>query len=351
MVSKKLDDNHLYLQLRLKLCEQILKGVYGDGTLLPPERELAQQFGVSRVTVRKTLEMIANEGFITRVQGSGTRVSLRTSSYPGTMDIVALVAPAQNSFFASFVEYFEAIAEANDSLVLFKQAHAFGTDKISEYLFRLYQKNIRDVMLWLPDEMIAEHYLQRLRGLGMNLVLFDAIRTTVYADCVSVDNFHAIQSLYNFVITKNCRDVMFIGWDNPALSSAGEREKAFCDVAGGAQRLLRIVWREKAALGEALAALVAKLTVQAKMPECFLCGDGEIGITLKKVLNGRALPVLVVCVDDLPEAHELQLTVYAQPLKKLARQAYECLRRQNRGASAWKASNYYLPGQLIVRQN
>jgi DNA-binding LacI/PurR family transcriptional regulator len=345
------EDNHLYLQLRMKLCQQIYQGVYEDGALLPPERELAQSFGVSRVTVRKTLEMIEHEGFITRVQGSGTRVSLRTTSYPGTMDLVALIAPAQNNFFAAFVEYFEAFAEANDSLTLFKQAHASGTEQIGEYLLKLFRKNIRDVVLWLPDGLIAESYLRRLRGMGMNIVRFDATGATAFADNVSVDNYHAIQSLYDFVTTQNYRDVIFVGWDNPELSSAREREKAFIDITAGAQRLQRIDWRNKAALAETLSLTVAELTARDKMPECFLCGDGEIGIALQKILTGRAFPGRVVCVDDLSGAAELQLTVYAQPLKKLAERVYECLRRQNRKPSEWKALNYHVRGELIVRGN
>jgi DNA-binding LacI/PurR family transcriptional regulator len=350
MANKKSEDNHLYLQLKLNLCEQIFKGVYEDGSLLPPERELAQNFGVSRVTVRKTLEMIESEGFISRVQGSGTRVSLRISSYPGTMDIVALVAPAQNSFFAAFVEYFEATAEAHNSLVLFKQAHAFGTERICEYLFQLYQKNIRDVVLWLPDEMIAERYLQRLRGIGMNIVLFDATKATRFADCVSVDNFHAIQSLYRFAITNNYNEVMFVGWDNQVLSSVRERERAFCKMTDGVQQVRRIAWYEKKiSVDKDLSVIVTELATQNKMPDCFLCGDGEIGITLKKILNGSNLPCPVICVDDLPGAAELQLTVYAQPLKNLAERVYECLRRQNRDSGDWKASNYYLQGELVIR--
>jgi DNA-binding LacI/PurR family transcriptional regulator len=348
MAKQKSETSHLYLQLKLKLCEQIFNGQYEDGALLPPERELALNFGVSRVTIRKTLEMIESEGFIARVQGSGTRVSLRTASYPGTMDIVALVAPAQNSFFASFVEYFEATAEAHDSLVLFKQAHTFGTAKIGEYLFRLYQKNIRDVILWLPDQMIAEQYLRRLRGIGMNLVLFDATQTTTSADCVSVDNFHAVESLYDYVIGQNYQNVMFVGWDNPELSSVREREEAFRVVTGSAQRVQRINWLEKATVDQCLFRLVSELTVQKQMPECFLCGDGELGVALKKVLNENAAQCRVACVDDLPEARELQLVVYAQPLKKLAEQVYQCLRNQNQRSSDWHARNYYLKGELLI---
>ena len=40
-----------------------------------PERKLAEQFGVSRVTVRRALEQLAADGLIDQRQGSGTYVS------------------------------------------------------------------------------------------------------------------------------------------------------------------------------------------------------------------------------------------------------------------------------------
>lgn len=43
--------------------------------LLPGERELSQEFEVSRVTVRRALMRLADEGLVYRIQGSGTYVS------------------------------------------------------------------------------------------------------------------------------------------------------------------------------------------------------------------------------------------------------------------------------------
>jgi GntR family transcriptional regulator len=44
---------------------------------LPPERDLAADFGVSRITVRKALDALVAEGLLTRKQGAGTFVSGR----------------------------------------------------------------------------------------------------------------------------------------------------------------------------------------------------------------------------------------------------------------------------------
>ena len=53
-------------------------GVIGPGESLPPERELAEEFGISRITVRKALDALVSEGMLTRRQGAGTFVTGQT---------------------------------------------------------------------------------------------------------------------------------------------------------------------------------------------------------------------------------------------------------------------------------
>lgn len=47
----------------------------GEGVRLPPERELAEQMGVARQTLRRALEELENEGLLNRRQGAGTFVN------------------------------------------------------------------------------------------------------------------------------------------------------------------------------------------------------------------------------------------------------------------------------------
>jgi len=67
----------LHYQLYLRLREQIELGEFAADSLLPGEEELARRFTVSRVTVRRTLATLEDEGFIRRVQGRGTFVRER----------------------------------------------------------------------------------------------------------------------------------------------------------------------------------------------------------------------------------------------------------------------------------
>ena len=62
----------LYQQLQRGLRRAIETNVLAPDDALPPERDLAQGFAVSRITVRKALEGLVEEGLLVRRQGSGT---------------------------------------------------------------------------------------------------------------------------------------------------------------------------------------------------------------------------------------------------------------------------------------
>lgn len=76
----------LYYQLATVLRELIASGRYGTGDRLPSEAELAERYGVSRVTVRQTLQNLADEGLIERRPGVGTFVT-GERPFTGTLEL------------------------------------------------------------------------------------------------------------------------------------------------------------------------------------------------------------------------------------------------------------------------
>lgn len=67
----------LYQQLQRKLRLAIENRILGPDDALPPERDLAEELTVSRITVRKAIDGLVDEGLLIRKQGSGTFVSNR----------------------------------------------------------------------------------------------------------------------------------------------------------------------------------------------------------------------------------------------------------------------------------
>ncbi len=65
----------LYEQVAEVLRQQIHAGELRPGAAIPPESELTARFKVSRVTARKALDLLVEEGLIVRRQGKGTFVT------------------------------------------------------------------------------------------------------------------------------------------------------------------------------------------------------------------------------------------------------------------------------------
>jgi len=67
----------LYLQLQRVLKAAIHNHILSPDDALPSERDLATDFDVSRITVRKALDGLVGEGLLMRRQGSGNFISAR----------------------------------------------------------------------------------------------------------------------------------------------------------------------------------------------------------------------------------------------------------------------------------
>ena len=67
----------VYIQIHNQLRENIENGHWKVGQKIPAERELAAEFGVSRMTLRQAIQTLVDEGVLERRVGSGTFVASR----------------------------------------------------------------------------------------------------------------------------------------------------------------------------------------------------------------------------------------------------------------------------------
>lgn len=65
-----------YAQVEQHIRARILSGTWRPGEAIPPETELAQQFGIARMTARQALDGLRREGLLTRGRGRCTFVTI-----------------------------------------------------------------------------------------------------------------------------------------------------------------------------------------------------------------------------------------------------------------------------------
>jgi len=88
-----LESVRLYRRIADLLCERIAEGIFPIGTLLPPERDLAQQLGVSRTSVREALISLEVAGKVSIRVGHGVQI-LEAMPRPSLVQAGQLQTPA-----------------------------------------------------------------------------------------------------------------------------------------------------------------------------------------------------------------------------------------------------------------
>lgn len=72
-----------YLVIYEELAQQIQEGKYPARSILPSENELAEMYSTSRETIRKALNLLAQNGFIQKIRGKGSMVlDLKKLQFP-----------------------------------------------------------------------------------------------------------------------------------------------------------------------------------------------------------------------------------------------------------------------------
>ncbi|AHV91166.1 GntR family transcriptional regulator [Bordetella holmesii] len=70
----------LYHKVYLLIRQRLLAGGFAPQTALPGENALAAEYGVSRLTIRRSLEALEADGLIERHQGRGTFAALQSAA-------------------------------------------------------------------------------------------------------------------------------------------------------------------------------------------------------------------------------------------------------------------------------
>ncbi len=346
---KNRDGDTLYQKIRLDFFHRVYRGEIKPGQQLPPERKQAEELSVSRGTVRKARNLLEEEGFISNTQGSGAIYTPLTGRGRGKSEIVAAVVPVHNPFFMSYYRAFEREAEAEDILVMIKQLDQNNARQLEKVLFSLFLKGIRDIVLWPYDTRPAYEYIERLSGLGMNIILFDTVRDAPFCDYISVDNRHAMKSLYDCLKQRGCDSITYIGWDTGYLTSNREREAAFHELCKEGDGIIRLPWNQETLSPSHLMEnpWIQKM-IETDNKTGVLCGNGKIGITLKQLFIEKSREdIPLVSVDNFEESEYLKITVYEQPFEEMGRMTFDILTRRHMGMDM--VSKHYIKGRLIER--
>ena len=113
-----------YKEIAIALKKKIIEGEFKEGELLPDQETLARTYNTSRVTVRKAIQLLIDEGLLYTRRGSGTYV--RTNIKKNNKNVTQM-----NSVFGTSIqEGVEVTSKILRFEVRFPTDYEFGTLKI-----------------------------------------------------------------------------------------------------------------------------------------------------------------------------------------------------------------------------
>lgn len=135
-----------YFQLMEDLKEQIMSGQIQPGDKLPSENELAQQYQISRQTVRKALSMLQNAGYIYAEHGRGTFCSELVRHTRNSKNIAVVTTYLSDYIFPRVIQGIDSVLTAEGYSIMLKNTRN-SRNREAVCLEELLQKDIDGIII------------------------------------------------------------------------------------------------------------------------------------------------------------------------------------------------------------
>lgn len=233
----------LYEKLYNHVLDEIRSGALRPGDRVPSEKELADRFGVSRITSKRALETLQRAGMIDRVRGKGSFVGRNLPSeapLPAlpvrwrsgfargrTGPAIGLVVPDVSDAYGLklLIAAEERCAEL-DAHLIFRRTH--GDPASERRAIDLLAGSGLDGLIVFPVH--GEDYspsLVRLVLDGYPLVLVDRYLPGIAAAAVYTDNVAAGEAITGYLLDRGHRDIALLSPPQEHTTSLEDRLKGF----------------------------------------------------------------------------------------------------------------------------
>ncbi len=159
-------------QFRDHLVAELANGRFKPGTALPPEKLLAEEFRISRPTVRRALAEMEFEGLIRREQGRGTFVSenVQQKLQKTTGAFALVISGSRDSTGLALIHGFEQhCRKTQHNMLLFDSENDFNQQ--GELILRLSQMNVAGVaVLPVSSPSTPSYHALAIQSQGIPLV-------------------------------------------------------------------------------------------------------------------------------------------------------------------------------------
>lgn len=356
--------------------DKILSGEYHPGDQLPTQKEIKEEFGVSRITVIKAMKELESSDLIYRVQGSGSYVNEREDKIEkhkgGKLSMISLVLPFRMNISSALLRGVEKIADKYNYFVTF---HNTTNNPKRE-------KKILNEIISAGSQGIILYPLETNENIGLYsnliidkypLVLVDRSIPGIQLPLVSTNNRKAFSNITKHLLELGHTRIIFVGTDVFKISSQTERYEGFCDahVEYGIRLLDKHLYSIKD-IDEIPSSYKSNELLDrrafnylfdileglepAGRPTAIAAINDQMAASIISVAQERGIRIpeqySVTGFDNLPFSAMLSvpLTTYAQPFRMIGRNAAKELIKRIKSPEI-EPSIRTIEGKLIIRKS
>lgn len=359
-----MDSKASYQTIYTTLKEQILKGDFSSGSLLPTEQTLAQQYSVSRPTIAKVYNKLQEEGYISKKKGLGTIVKYSGSKLTYTFGLL-LPGAGESEIFSIINDQLLKESEKGRFNCLWEGATASSAEirkSLIETCCDSYiQKKVDGIFLSplerVPDASILNlRICQKIKDANIPLVLIDRdileFPQRSGFDVVCLDNFNSGCLMAQHLIDQGCSVIHFFYRPDSASS-------VLMRLSGVRDTVLKnkLKFNEEnvfCANPESLEAVRKIKYTPGKTG--IICANDATAAVLMSSLDALGIKiasdVLICGYDDMKYSMHLKysLTSFRQPCEEIAKVSLELLMRRLKNKNSMPLT-VNLAGQIIVRES
>ncbi len=230
MPGHKVDlDNPLprYYQVYVSLEERIRAGELGPGDALPSERQLAVDYGVSRITIVKSLDMLVDDALIERQHGRGNFVLEQPGdgAFGEECQVAFCVpSPSESYIFSTFRGATRVAMRHHIQLQVVEIGD--GADEI-ENVEMLRSRGVEGLILFSRSTHLNRELYRKLMDERYPFVMIDRYCPDVHPDVAVFDDELAGYELTNILIRQGHRRIALLTGSETFATSVQDRLRGY----------------------------------------------------------------------------------------------------------------------------
>lgn len=216
-----------YRKIYQDLFYKIKTGEIPLNTKLPTEKELAEQYGVSVITVKAALNLLKNDGLIVQKKRLGSVVVNGIAANCTQLPLIAIVFSGFDHLDLRITNGLKKIAKEKNILVSFFDS-GFDTQKEREILQYLLSENIAGLILMPISQRGNIDVLSMFAIQKIPVVFMDFPAYALDVPTVSSDNFDGMYNAVKYLIDCGHRYIGFFPFSDRLCPTEQDRFSGYC---------------------------------------------------------------------------------------------------------------------------